>query len=200
VPVGDVESVMGLISIPEARRAGPSHSLIKTAKASLRATLARASALEQWDIFLSHSYADVTVDDSVLMGLREILGTSGYTVYIDWINDEELDRSKVTAATAERLKARMGQCRSLLFATSESSSKSIWMPWELGYSDGHHGKAAILPLAAAPTTSETYAGQEYLGIYPYLVQTGSTIYIHRDNDTFLGIDRWLNGETTWTKR
>ena len=39
------------------------------------------------------------------------------------------------------------------------------MPWELGYFDGLRGeKVGILPLLGSP--SQSWVGQEYLGLYP----------------------------------
>jgi hypothetical protein len=41
------------------------------------------------------------------------------------------------------------------------------MPWELGFFDGYRpGQVAILPLVR--TSGETFEGQEYLGLYPYV--------------------------------
>lgn len=111
-----------------------------------------------FDIFLSHSFAD----KAVVLQLVKELEAYGYTVYVDWIIDPKLDRTKVDKKTADLLRNRMKQCRSLLYATTENAGKSKWMPWELGFKDGHNGKAAILPVIK----DEDFIGQEYLGIYP----------------------------------
>lgn len=37
-------------------------------------------------------------------------------IYIDWIDDNELERNNVTSGTAGRLKERMNQSKCLLFA------------------------------------------------------------------------------------
>ncbi|MFD0366303.1 hypothetical protein ACFQZZ_33125 [Nocardia sp. GCM10030253] len=89
----------------------------------------------------------------------------GLTVYVDWIDDPELDRSKVSEATAGRLRHRMNHSKSLMFATSRASSASKWMPWELGYFDGKKGseRVSICPIETGDTGN--FAGQEYLGLY-----------------------------------
>lgn len=118
---------------------------------------------EEFDIFLSHSSAD----KNAIRGLKEKLEKDfGFSVYVDWINDPQLDRNHVTPATAAVLKNRMNHSKCLFYATSANSSNSIWMPWETGYMDGLKEKVAICPLIGNVTTD--YNGAEYLGLYPYI--------------------------------
>jgi hypothetical protein len=87
------------------------------------------------------------------------------SVYVDWIDDPALDRSKVTVETAAVLRERMKACSSLVYARSGNSSSSVWMPWELGYFDGiKPHQVWILPLVA--NDDSEFKGQEYLGLYP----------------------------------
>lgn len=44
------------------------------------------------------------------------------------------------------------------------------MPWELGFFDGFRTAVAVLPVAK--NSSETFSGQEFLGLYPYIDGTG----------------------------
>lgn len=122
------------------------------------------SASDVFDIFLSHSFDD----KDIVLGIWFALEDMGFKVYVDWIHDQSLSRDRVTKETAEVLRHRMRNSKSLFFATSSSSSASKWMPWELGYKDGHNQKAAILPIAQ--TDTQSYEGQEYLGVYPYITE------------------------------
>ncbi len=116
---------------------------------------------ERFDIFLSHSIKD----QELVSGVRVLLEEKGYKVYIDWVEDEELDRQYVDKETAERLRQRMRNCSSLIFIATDQSSASKWMPWELGYFDGYKpGAVAVFPLV--DTERSTFHGQEYLGLYP----------------------------------
>ena len=133
---------------------------------------------QSFDIFLSHSL----LDKDIIIGLKKYLEESHLSIYIDWINDKQLDRSSVNEDTAETLRKRMKQCKSLLFATSSNSSTSKWMPWECGYFDGHNGKIAILPVTQ--TDESSFKGQEYLGLYPYIDVSGSTIWVNDINSGF----------------
>jgi hypothetical protein len=118
---------------------------------------------DEFDIFLSHSYAD----RNIIPQLKKTLELMGYKVYVDWINDRLLSRENVTKETADVLQKRMKQSKSLFFATSENSPSSKWMPWELGYFDGIKNKrVAILPIKKYNNNfQENFLGQEYLGLY-----------------------------------
>lgn len=145
-----------------------------------------------WDIFLSHSYQDAQLDNEALLGLRELLKELGYSVYIDWIEDSQLDRSTVTKETAATLKTRMSESKSLLFATSKNSASSKWMPWELGFFDGSKSnRVAVLPL----TGGTEFKGQEYLGLYPYVDVTSGRLYIHsQETGKWVTYADWLAGK------
>lgn len=173
---------MAFITVSEARQAyarSVDATRGLTASAAL-STKARSAPLSKtYDIFLSHSFTDATV----IAGLAVILERLGMSVYVDWREDGDLSRSAVTPATAARIRDRMKNCRSLLFATSESSPNSRWMPWELGYFDGLRGRfVAILPLVQ--TSTGRFVGQEYLSLYPKVERDsveGQTRYVVVDD-------------------
>jgi hypothetical protein len=50
----------------------------------------------------------------------------------------------------------MDKSASLLYAVSDNSSESKWMPWELGYSDALHGRVAVVPITDQETATESY--------------------------------------------
>jgi hypothetical protein len=125
---------------------------------------AAVKSLSRFDVFLSHSFTD----RKTILGLRTLLESAGLSVYVDWIDDPQLDRNNVSSATAAVLKARMAQSRSLLYASSPGASRSRWMPWELGHFDGLKGRVGVLPVDTGTSRSTTYAGQEYLSLYPYI--------------------------------
>ena len=142
---------------------------------------------DKFDIFLSHS----SLDAIVVLGLLLDLTSMGYKVYVDWIYDKLLDRSNVTAATAEQLRKRMLQSDSLFYATTEHAPGSKWMPWELGYKDGDNNLVAILPVTAEKNTNNQYKGQEYLGLYPYAVKNeDKQLYICKDQTSCTKYKDW----------
>ncbi|WP_421937369.1 TIR domain-containing protein [Phenylobacterium sp.] len=122
---------------------------------------ARDTAREQFDLFLSHSSRDKTL----VLGAKALLERRGLSVYIDWIDDGDLDRAVVDRARAELLRRRMGQCDWLFYAHTPNAALSRWCPWELGYFDGLHRperRVLVLPILEA---GQSYKGQEYLALY-----------------------------------
>ena len=155
-----------------------------------------------YDIFLSHSIRDA----ELILGMKVIFEDLGYSVYVDWIEDPQMDRSKVTKATADKLRQRMDSSKSLFFVTTTNSESSRWMPWECGFFDGKKEKVAIAPIQAT-STDNTYSGQEYLGLYPYVVKQQSTekkerLWIRKSAKVYVAYDTWVstpNSKITWNE-
>lgn len=152
---------------------------------------------DAFDIFLSHSSEDA----DIVLGILDSLNNYGYSVYIDWVTDSHLDRSKITKNTIDRLRTRMQQSKSLFYATTKHSSESKWMPWELGYMDGDKSKAAILPVFKDETSStDNFEGQEYLGAYPFCIEATddkthkNRLWICEASDIYVSFDKWLKGK------
>lgn len=156
----------------------------------------------EFDIFLSHAYADKIL----IAGLYSLLTASGFSVYVDWVHDHRReDRGSVTPANAAALRNRMKQCRTLFCVTTEHYKESKWMPWECGYFDGlqsrpeeagiRSGHVAILPVVESDEAS--FVGVEFFGLYP-TVHKGTlptrNLHIHLQ-DKFsrtLHFDEWVN--------
>lgn len=151
-----------------------------------------------YDIFLSHSYNDAPL----ILALEREIESHNFSVYVDWIDDPILDRRSVTKRTAEILKSRMDNCKSLIFVSSENSPDSVWMPWELGYFDGTKEKVVILPILERNIKTEEYQGQEYLGLYPYvtineLKNNGTAIFVNENRQIYVELRKWLNGKNPY---
>lgn len=185
---------MALFSESKIRARADRNTITRSVGTVLNEKLQSATQTAQFDIFLSHSFSDQKLILGVWLSLEDL----GYKVYVDWINDRELSRTSVTKETARVLRARMLTCKSLLYATTANSSSSKWMPWELGFKDGHNRKAAILPVTSG--SGDSYAGQEYLGIYPYVTENGTAqqphvnkLWIHTSATCYVLFDLWLTG-------
>lgn len=165
-----------------------------TAAAQLR-QLETASTDRAFDIFLSHRYMDA----ELVLGLRETINAMGFSVYVDWVDDEHLNRSDVSRETAAALRQRMASSEALFYATSIASPASKWMPWECGYFDGLKGRVAICPLTQSPQGDNQYSGQEYLGLYPYVTEgcrqgdSDPTLWIHETPSKYVNFTWWLKG-------
>ncbi|SEP08819.1 TIR domain-containing protein [Mucilaginibacter gossypiicola] len=146
------------------------------------------SYLNKYDIFLSHSFLDAEDVDT----LRQDLQDAGFSVYVDWIDDNHLTRENVTSYTATVIRNRMKQCKSLIYAFSVNSVLSKWAQWELGYFDGIDGKVSIAPIFETSQSGEEYKGAEFLGLYPYVTKTLSSFYVHEASDIWVSYSGWLN--------
>ncbi len=119
------------------------------------------SALDHgYDMFISHSY----LDRDAIEYLIELFDEAGYSVYVDWVNDKQLDRDFVTDETARILKERLYMSKGLAYVSSHNIASSKWCPWELGLADGMKGKACIFPILESKRTD--FKGMEFLGLYP----------------------------------
>lgn len=145
------------------------------------------------DIFMSHAFDD----RNLILGVTKTIEDLGYSVYLDWRDDPTLDRKHISAATAAKLRERMRNSKCLFFATTDNASTSRWMPWELGYKDGHNARTAILPFSESGT--DDYRGAEYLGIYPYVDEAPEatthvrTLWVRRSPTVYVSFDAWLTG-------
>ena len=144
-----------------------------------------ASALQRFDVFLSHSSAE---PDEILLGIKLLLEDRGMSVYVDKYDDPDLGRREVTAATAAILRRRMRQSGSLLYVHSRHSTTSRWMPWELGFFDGLKGKVAIVPVTRQ--TQSSFHGEEYLGLYPYVTELMELLWVHGAGQDMRELTGW----------
>lgn len=144
-----------------------------------------------YDLFISHSFRD----KEFIVGLRYLFENAGYRVYINWIDDSDLDRENVTFDTAIKIRNRINRSKGLAYIATRNITHSKWCPWEFGISDGIHGRACILPVM-----NTNFNGQEYLSLYPYLDYSKSEygkddfcVYDQKTRSNFVVLRRWLNG-------
>ena len=165
---------------------------------SRQISLDSITSYDSFDIFLSHSYSD----REIIPALKKELESLGFSVYVDWITDSLLSRENVTKETAAVLQKRMKQSKCLIYATSENSNTSRWMPWELGYFDGIKDKmVGILPLKKYNNNfRDDFKGEEYLGLYYYIDKalTGTTnrmsLWVHESLKKYIIFSAWLDGK------
>lgn len=92
-------------------------------------------------------------------------------MYLDSIIDPGLNRNLVTKQTAEKIRKRLKNSKSLIFAASKGAYLSKWMTWELGMVDGNASKCMLLPVAEGYEV--VYNKQEYLKLYPVIYLSDS---------------------------
>jgi hypothetical protein len=165
----------------------------------LREDVRAATNNDRYDIFLSHASKDA----DLVLGAKSLLESFGFKVYVDWVDDAQLDRSKVGKETADLLRRRMRQSKSLVWAATEAASDSKWMPWELGYFDGFRpNQVAIVPLVDG--ASDVFRGQEYLGLYPVIRKNTYTdgrsdVFVEEDGRQWTTFKSFGSGSALWSK-
>lgn len=183
------------------RRAAATAAPLRKSAGRIIAETAAAGPDDEFEVFLSHSSNE---PEDILLGVCETLHDFGLTVYVDKYSDPQLSPDKVDRATATLLRQRMRASRSLLYVYSRHSRRSRWMPWELGFFDGHNGKVGVLPVTLSQ--EETFKGEEYVSLYPFvdreLTKDASTtaLWINRTRDTYARFDLWVRGEERIRKR
>lgn len=145
-----------------------------------------------FDIFLSHSF----LDKDEVQGLYQELTNFGFMVYVDWIVDPDLDRKNVTKSSAKLVQARLKASKTLLLAISTNAAMSRWMPWELGYVDGHTNKCAIIPVSKERYPAKVFKGTEYLLLYPFIKKAATDkgedkLWVIESEHSFVVFDSWL---------
>ena len=156
---------------------------------------------KKFDVFLSYSSGE---PQEVLVGVIALLEDRGLSVYIDKYSDPQLSPVNVTPKTAQILRDRMCNSNSLLYLYSQHSTRSRWMPWELGFFDGLKGSVGVLPVTQ--NQEETFKGEEYLNLYPYvdIANVDGTsdrdLWINEAADTYASLAGWVKGKEKIRKR
>ncbi|WP_374314072.1 toll-Interleukin receptor [Dongia sp.] len=168
-----------------------------SAASILKESVEAASDADTFDVFLCHAFRDA----ELVLGAKNILESKRLKVYVDWIVDPQMNRSNVTASTAGILRKRMRNSKSLFYLYSNNSTQSRWMPWELGYFDGHNGAVAILPIKPDGKRID-FSQEEYLGLYPKVEIQDADLFINRTTDLPVPGDDKANyrGFETWISR
>lgn len=181
------------------KNCGLQKSVRMTSDRMLKESVTAATLSDTFDVFLSHSIADA----EIVLGIKQLLEESGLKIYVDWVEDAQLDRRAVTKETVAVLRQRMRQCQSLIYLSSDNSSSSKWMPWELGYFDGFRpDSVAIMPVLDSPT--DAFKGQEYLGLYP-IVQKDTykegipDVFVEEHGVRWTTLKRFARGQSSWFK-
>lgn len=170
----------------------------KTFDRILKEEALSAQESSTFDIFLSHAISDA----ELILGVKALLEKQGFKVYVDWVEDPHLNRQTVSKETADLLRRRMRQSKSLIYVATDNASSSKWMPWELGFFDGFKpGCLAIMPILE--TDSAIFKGQEYLNLYPVVQKNKYTngtldIFVEESGIKWTTLKRFGGGVPGWS--
>lgn len=175
---------MALVTVAEAREAAL--TAVTQRAMTVEAMLRESSSMPmttKFDFFLSHS----SIDRTLVLGVKSILASKGYTVYIDWLDDPQLTRSTVSKQTADVIRRRMRQSVNLVYVHTANAALSRWCPWELGYFDAFsHPDERVFIFPLMDHKQEAFRGQEYLGLYRVLEVNNVLLRNAQQRDVVIG--------------
>lgn len=167
----------------------------KTMNENINLSAQRSTTHTTFDIFLCHSF----LDKEEVEGLYLELTRRGLKVYVDWIIDAHLDRNNITKESADLVRKRLRSSGSLLLAISHNAEVSKWVPWELGYVDGHTQRCALVPISKDNVNRNTFHRSEYLKLYPYIEKANDLstfsdrLFTIEDTYNYVDFQSWLKG-------
>ena len=127
--------------------------------------------LNNYDIFLSHKYTNKFYNFTLYFVLKYIYRLN---VYVDWIENPNLNRKKVSKQTINVLSKALKKSKYLLFFNLNDNSTTTWMAWEVGYFKGLNKRVGIMDLGdylkgrsnvEKLSSNEVFKVNNYLGIY-----------------------------------
>ncbi|WP_214226180.1 toll/interleukin-1 receptor domain-containing protein [Pedobacter sp. B4-66] len=135
-------------------------------------------------VFLSYRREDREWVQSIVAFLTGL----GVSIYVDYL-DQTLE-DNTSESVAVKLRTHISNCTKFLCLATPNSSKSKWMPWELGLGDRivNYTNVAILPLT---NDSNSFGDQEYGKIYGQ-VSSKYVFSVADHNDWFI---TYPNGST-----
>lgn len=122
---------------------------------------------EKTTVFISHKHDDLK-DLKGLIGFLE----NYYDVkaYID-SRDPSMPNN-TSGETALRIKDKIRQCDKFILLATNGAIESKWCNWELGFGDAKkfQDHIALFPMKPKGESDSLYKGNEYMSIYPYIVE------------------------------
>ena len=105
-------------------------------------------------------------DKDVVKGIYYVLTKMGFKVYVDFIVDPSMNRSKVTKETAQRIQSRLKHSKSLIYDPIIECSNEQMDAMGAGVVDGNTSKCFIMPIQKGCEIINSR--QEYLLLYPVI--------------------------------
>ena len=139
--------------------------------------------VKDFDVFISHAVTNAVFVERLVSALNSV----GLVAFVDWKNDrQDLQRSKLSAYTAQVLELRMRQSKSLILVRTKESDSSIWVAWEIGYFSALGRKIAVLNI------DDSYEDDaEFLKGLPMVKYLNDNLHV-LGNDSSYSIGDWLN--------
>ena len=134
-----------------------------------------------YDMFISYSYRD---DKIIPLALYLLLKKSGCNPYLPKFFSRKKGRNP-TKTDIEITKFALLASRSLVLANGPETTRSQWIPWEIGFMAGKTGKVCVFD---AEHPENAPKNSEFLNLYPKLNSQKSRLLVGNN----LQIMDWIN--------
>lgn len=137
----------------------------------------------KFDVFISYSY----LDDPVLpLALSLMLKDNGCSSYIP----ERIDRNSGYVPTfmdIDHTRNILMSSQSLIMINGPKTSRSQWIPWEIGFISGRTGKVAV---SSTADKDDKVKNREFLKLYPSIVGSSSGLTVSHPGQKGIPILDW----------
>lgn len=113
-------------------------------------------------VFLSHAHSD----KDLVQQAQIIFKNLGIEVYVDWM-DESMPQV-CSGITANNIKAKIQANEKFVLLASDRAIASKWCNWEVGIGDTYKLSKDNLLIVPIAESRDSWAGNEYLQLYPHL--------------------------------
>lgn len=147
----------------------------------------RSSRYGEVTVFLSHKHDDVDDFENAIALLKSKVDS----IYVDWM-DKDMPKT-TSGVTASKLKKKISENKKFIFLATENAINSTWCNWELGLGDAAKYIDNIA-LLVVKDDNGNWTGNEYLQIYPIIVQTYHFIGFYKveyPNGNTIDLEDWL---------
>ena len=149
------------------------------------AQLERQSTPSSIDIFISYSYLD---DPELPTSLLLLLRDAGFNPYLP----DRFVRSKgrqPKMSDIEHTRSMLSISKSLIVLSGPKTTRSQWIPWEIGYVAGSTGKVAILSMAE---NARDVSNREFLQLYPSISRVSGTLEVVEFSGKSKPLQEWVS--------
>lgn len=139
---------------------------------------------EVFDVFISYSYLD---DPVIPIALSLLLRDNGCSSYLP----ERIDRNSgyiPSLGDINKTRFVLKNSKSLIMVNGPKTSRSQWIPWEIGFISGSTGKVAV---SSTAEKEDKVKNREFLRLYPSVINVSGGLRIGDYQESGIPIREWV---------
>ena len=140
------------------------------------------------DVFISYSYRD---DPILPLGLYLLLRDEHCASYLP-LRFLRGDGRDPTLKAIQETRDIISISKTLILLDGPQTTRSQWIPWEVGYVAGRTGKVATF---TATENKPATRNREFLKLYPTIARERDHLVVASDHGRKIGIHDWVSSTT-----